>query len=90
MLIQNASWIKMKEAVSTIVPVFRKTFRADRVVKTALLEVTCDGVYEASLNGERVGEFILAPGWTQYDKRLQVQRYDITDMLKADNIPGTT
>ena len=85
MLIQNASWIKMKEAVSTIVPVFRKTFRADRVVKTALLEVTCDGVYEASLNGERVGEFILAPGWTQYDKRLQVQRYDITDMLKADN-----
>ena len=85
MLIQKASWIKMKEAVSTIVPVFRKTFRADRVVKTALLEVTCDGVYEASLNGERVGEFILAPGWTQYDKRLQVQRYDITDMLKADN-----
>lgn len=85
MLIQNASWIKMKEAVSTIVPVFRKTFHTDRVVKTASLEVTCDGVYEASINGKRVGEFILAPGWTQYDKRLQVQSYDITDMLKEDN-----
>lgn len=85
MLIQNASWIKMKEAVSTIVPVFRKTFHTDCIVQSASLEVTCDGVYEASLNGERVGEFILAPGWTQYDKRLQVQCYDITDMLKENN-----
>nr|MCR4806755.1 family 78 glycoside hydrolase catalytic domain [Lachnospiraceae bacterium] len=85
MLIQNASWIKMREAVSTIVPVFRKTFHTDRIIRSASLEVTCDGIYEASLNGERVGEFILAPGWTQYDKRLQVQCYDITDMLKEDN-----
>ncbi|MCR4739357.1 MAG: glycoside hydrolase family 78 protein [Lachnospiraceae bacterium] len=85
MLIQNASWIKMKDAASTVVPVFRKTFRTDRAVKAASLEVTCDGVYEASLNGKRVGEFILAPGWTQYNKRLQVQCYDITDLVKKDN-----
>ncbi|MCR5788543.1 MAG: glycoside hydrolase family 78 protein [Lachnospiraceae bacterium] len=75
----------MKDAASTIVPVFRKTFITYRGVMTASLEVTCDGVYEASLNGERVGEFILAPGWTQYNKRLQVQCYDITDMLMEEN-----
>ncbi len=75
----------MKDAASTVVPVFRKTFRTDRAVKAASLEVTCDGVYEASLNGKRVGEFILAPGWTQYNKRLQVQCYDITDLVKKDN-----
>ncbi len=85
MLIKNASWIKMKNAESTVVPVFRKTFKTDRAVKTASLEVTCDGVYEAVLNGERIGEFILAPGWTQYNKRLQVQDYDITSMLKENN-----
>ncbi len=85
MLIKNASWIKMKDAASTVVPVFRRTFETERCIKAASLEVTCDGVYEASLNGERVGEFILAPGWTQYDKRLQVQRYDIADMLKEKN-----
>ena len=35
------------------------------------------GVYEASLNGSRVGDFILAPGWTVYQKRLQVQQYEL-------------
>ncbi len=85
MLIQNASWIQKKNTKSTIVPVFRKTFEIGRQVKTAILEVTCDGVYEATLNDERVGEFILAPGWTEYSKRLQVQNYDITEMLRQDN-----
>ena len=81
MLIQNASWIRMKNAVSTVVPVFKRTFGTSQPVKTATLEVTCDGVYEAVLNGKRVGEFILAPGWTEYSKRLQVQCYDITALL---------
>ncbi len=86
MLIKNASWIRMKEAGSTVVPVFRKEFSCLRPVKKATLEMTCDGVYEAELNGERVGEFILAPGWTEYSKRLQVQSYDITALLKKENI----
>ena len=85
MLINNASWIQKKDAESTIVPVFRKSFDSSKPVRKATLEVTCDGVYEAVLNGERVGEFILAPGWTQYNKRLQVQSYDITSLLKNNN-----
>lgn len=85
MLIQNASWIRMKDAVSTIVPIFRKQFETSKKIRKAVLEVTCDGVYEAVLNGKRVGDFILAPGWTEYCKRLQVQTYDITGMLGGDN-----
>ena len=85
MLIKNASWIKMKNADSLVVPVFRRTFCLTQTVSKAILEVTCDGVYEAVINGSRVGEFILAPGWTEYCKRLQVQSYDVTDMLGSEN-----
>ncbi|MBR3507482.1 MAG: family 78 glycoside hydrolase catalytic domain [Lachnospiraceae bacterium] len=76
----------MKNAASTVVPVFRKTFSCIRPVRKAVLEVTCAGVYEATINGGRVGEFILAPGWTEYSKRLQVQSYDITERLLEDNV----
>jgi len=48
--------------------------------------VTATGVYEAALNGRRVGEFILAPGWTVYEKRLQVQEYNVTEWITGENI----
>ncbi|MBR3333018.1 MAG: family 78 glycoside hydrolase catalytic domain [Clostridia bacterium] len=70
---------------STAVPVFRRVFSCGKPVRSAALEVTCDGVYEAVLNGRRVGSFILAPGWTEYRKRLQVQCYDVTDLLDGSN-----
>ena len=88
MLIQQASWIKMKDADSLVVPVFRRTFSCSRPVSSARLEVTCDGVYEAVLNGRRVGQFILAPGWTEYSKRLQVQSYDVTALLSGGRCPA--
>ncbi len=85
MLIQNASWITMEGAASTVMPVFRRRFSCGRPVRSAMLEVTCDGVYEAVLNGQRVGNFILAPGWTEYRKRLQVQAYDVRELLEREN-----
>jgi len=85
MLIQNASWITMEGAASTVVPVFRKIFSCGKPICTAVLEVTCDGVYEAVMNGRRIGDFVLAPGWTEYRKRLQVQTYDVKDLLKEEN-----
>lgn len=84
MLIQNAQWITMDGVASTDVPVFRRAFSGEGI-RSATLEVTCDGVYEALLNGKRVGEFILAPGWTEYRKRLQVQTYDVTGLLEPEN-----
>ena len=69
MMIQQASWIAMDGAASTVVPVFRRKFSGAKGIWSAALEVTCDGVYEARLNGERIGNFILAPGWTEYRRR---------------------
>ena len=46
------------------------------------LYATAHGVYEATINGERVGDHVLAPGWTTYSHRLRYQTYDVTDLLR--------
>ena len=61
---------------------FKKMFEAGDVRQTRLYISAC-GVYEARLNGRRVGDFILAPGSTDYHKRIQYQTYDVTDLLKS-------
>lgn len=81
----TANWIKPKDKMGDVVPVFCKAFTLGQTVQKAELFVTALGVYEAELNGKRVGEFILAPGWTVYRKRLQYQCYDVTELLQAEN-----
>ena len=54
-------------------------------VKKATLTITALGVYEAELNGEKVGDVFLAPGFTYYPRDLHVQVYDVTAMLQAQN-----
>ena len=60
---------------------FRKAFHAADV-KKARLYITACGLYEAKLNGQRIGDFILAPGITDYRKRVQYQTYDVTGLLQ--------
>lgn len=48
----------------------------------ARLYITACGLYEARLNGSRVGDFVLAPGHTDYRKKMQYQTYDVTALLK--------
>lgn len=60
---------------------FRKTFTAEQA-KKARLYVTACGLYEGRLNGARVGDFVLAPGHTDYRKRVQYQTYDVTALLR--------
>lgn len=60
---------------------FRKAFHAADV-KKARLYITACGLYEAKLNGQRIGDFILAPGITDYRKRVQYQTYDVTALLQ--------
>lgn len=50
--------------------------------KKALLRATALGLYFAEVNGKRVGDAYLTPGWTSYNKMLQVQEYDITHLLQ--------
>lgn len=82
--IGNSGWITASET-GDVCPVFRRCFPAEKTVQSAELQITALGVYEATLNGHRVGDFVLAPGWTSYDYRLQVQIYDVTDMLESSN-----
>ena len=60
---------------------FKKTFAAGDV-HSARLYISACGLYEAKLNGKRVGEFVLAPGSTDYSKRIQYQTYDVTSLVK--------
>ena len=59
---------------------FRKRFETADVVK-ARLYITACGIYEAKINGQRAGSFVLAPGHTDYRKRVQYQTIDVTDLL---------
>lgn len=85
----EAKWItgnyKVNKKVRYPVDCFRKQFITSAVRK-ARLYITACGLYEASINGERVGDFILAPGITDYRKRVQYQTYDVMPLLqKGEN-----
>lgn len=82
----KANWIHPSYNMGKVCPLFRKDFSIEKEVASAALSVTARGVYEATLNSHRVGDFIMAPGWTSYHNRLQVQTYDVTEMLCEDNI----
>ncbi|MCP5517946.1 MAG: family 78 glycoside hydrolase catalytic domain [Verrucomicrobiales bacterium] len=65
----------------------RKTFTVPATVRRATARATALGVYELRLNGQRVGDQILAPEWTSYRRRVAVQTFDVTDLLHpGDNV----
>ncbi|RYD92748.1 MAG: alpha-L-rhamnosidase, partial [Sphingobacteriales bacterium] len=65
---------------------FQKSFTLAGKVKSARLFITSRGLYEAHINGKRVGNAYLTPGWTSYGKRLAYQAWDVSNMLKkGDN-----
>ena len=91
-MIPNAKWIRPAQTTGDVCPVYSKQFslfsspnQSLSSVAHATLSVTAMGVYEASLNGKRIGDFVLAPGWTSYRHRLQVQTYDVTELLSSEN-----
>jgi alpha-L-rhamnosidase len=63
-------------------PFFRKDFSIDGDYQSANLYITALGIYEAFINGKRVGEDLFSPGWTDYSQRLQYQTYDVSHLLK--------
>ncbi len=65
-----------------VVPLFRKEFEVAKKIKEATLYITGLGQYEASINGQKVGNSFLTPGWTNYDKTVFYNSYDVTRMLQ--------
>ena len=70
-------------------PLFRREITVAKTVARARLYISGLGYYEASLNGNKIGDHILDPGWTTYSKRILYSTYDVTDMLvKGENALG--
>ncbi|NUR91935.1 MAG: family 78 glycoside hydrolase catalytic domain, partial [Nonomuraea sp.] len=64
-------------------PLLRRTFAVDKPVRQARLYAAAAGYVELTLNGRRVGDQVLQPGFTRYDKRVQFVTYDVTRMLRG-------
>ncbi|OHV43850.1 glycoside hydrolase family 78 protein [Pseudofrankia sp. BMG5.36] len=70
-------------------PYLRREFTVGAGLRSATLHVTALGLIEAHLNGVRVGDEVLAPGWTSYQHRLVVSSHDVTSLLaEGANVLG--
>ncbi|KAI8235525.1 putative beta-glucosidase O [Colletotrichum sp. SAR 10_96] len=77
----SAPWAEESKDAPQPEDLFRREFKSEDRVQSARLYVTAQGIYEAEINGKRVGDYFLAPGWTSYDGRLQYQTYDVTEHI---------
>jgi alpha-L-rhamnosidase len=88
----KAKWIAPGYAEDSVMrpsPMFRKKFAVNNQIASARLYITSHGLFEAFINGKRVGDAHLTPGWTSYNKRLQYMVFDVTGLLKqGDNAIG--
>lgn len=85
----KAQWIcgdyRPRKNIRYPVDCFRKSFVLKGQIKFARLYASARGLYDVHINGKRVEDFILAPGMTDYRKRIQYQTYDVTGMLEENN-----
>ncbi len=81
----KAQWLKPAIEMGEVCPLYKRSFSSHGKIQKARLFITALGVYEAFLNETRIGDYVLAPGWTSYAKRLQYQEYDVTDLLSENN-----
>ena len=85
----KGKWIGPAQSMGDVCPVFVREFNKGdfpgKEIESVQLQVTAMGVYEAQLNGKRVGDYVLAPGWTSYETRHQYQCYDITELVEDRN-----
>lgn len=83
----QAHWIEPDweddPATSNPCPYMRTTFTLREQVVSALLYVTAHGLYDVSLNGQRVGDAYYTPGYTSYPHRLQYQVYAVEDLVQV-------
>jgi alpha-L-rhamnosidase len=89
----KAQWISPGYVEDSLraAPLLRKEFSTGKKVKSATAYITAHGLYEAQINGKKIGDAYLTPGWTSYKKRLQYQVYDVSSMLKnGSNAIGVT
>ncbi|WP_296615459.1 glycoside hydrolase family 78 protein [Sphingomonas sp.] len=89
----SARWISPREYrdrdVPSPAPYLRRSFNVRPGLVRARAYMSAQGLYAARINGERIGDAVLTPGWTSYHDRIQYQTYDITDALVVgENVVG--
>ena len=92
----KAEWIgtppedeKTARSVIPPSPLLRRSFKSDDDIECAYLYVTSMGDYEIRLNGDKVSDRLLSPEWTDFQKRVQYQTYDVSKMLQSgENVLG--
>lgn len=77
----SGAWIAAPSATETLL--LRRTFAVQPGLKRALVQVSGLGLYELSLNGAKIGDQLLAPGWTGYAKTTLYDTFDVTAQLRA-------
>ena len=82
---RRAKWIMAPIDTEQAGIAFVRAFDAKKTVKKASLSVSAIGLYAAYINQKRVGNAVLAPGWTIYNERVQYQTYDVTALLDTSN-----
>ena len=85
----NAKWITYEDAEGeTACPVFGRVYQAEELgldhgsIRSARFFATSLGVYDLRVNGKKVGDAFLAPGWTSYRNRVEYQTYDVTEFFQ--------
>lgn len=85
----TAKWItgnyKPKKNTRYPVDCFKKAFHASKEIAKARIYASARGVYDITINNTTLNDFVLAPGMTDYRKRIQYQTYDVTGLLQTDN-----
>lgn len=82
----SGRWISdSQDAEYEPAPLFRKAFAISGSVREARLYIAAAGYYELFINGQRVGDHYLDPGYTHFDKRILYVTHDVTSLLKEGN-----
>jgi alpha-L-rhamnosidase len=79
--VNNDARIGNRVKERTVVPYFRKEFSISKEISEAVLFISGLGHYEAFINGEKTGTGFLTPGWTNYDKSILYNCYDVKELL---------
>lgn len=79
----KGKWIGTTDK-SISAPLLRKEFQITKPIEKAYAYIVGLGYYELYLNGEKVGDHVLDPGTTNYDKRVLYETYDVTSYLKEN------
>ena len=79
----KGEWLTTPQPFDSKVPVFRKELKINKTIKRARAYISGLGYYELSINGDKIGDNVLDPAWSDYSKRVYYSSYDLNNYLKT-------